>query len=93
MLCGKEPDGLYCECGVCPAATNEEFDKIHGGHNAGRACWAIAGTVCEGRVQDTLAKKYKKCGQCDFYTIVKQEEGDKLLPTIFLLKILDDEGK
>jgi hypothetical protein len=93
MLCGKEPEGTYCHCGVCPAATNNKFDRIHGGQNAGRACWVIADTVCQGRVQDTTAKKYRSCGQCDFYNIVKQEEGDSLLPTIFLLKILEDDGR
>ncbi len=91
MLCGREDGGTkVCEFGICPAATDSRFNEIHGGRNAGRACWVVAGTMCKGAVQGTYAKKYEShCGKCDFYHIVKKEEGDRLLATIFLLKVLE----
>lgn len=33
----------------------------------GRACWVVAGTFCEGRVQGTFAQKYEDCRKCEFY--------------------------
>ncbi len=33
----------------------------------GRICWAIAGTMCEGRVMGTYAEKIKECKNCPFY--------------------------
>ncbi len=33
----------------------------------GRACWAVAGTLCEGKVQGTFAQKLNDCHKCDFY--------------------------
>jgi hypothetical protein len=91
MVCGREIGGARVnELGLCPAAIDTRFNGIHGGRNAGRACWVVAGTLCKGTVQGTYAKKYKGyCWQCDFYTIVKKEECDRILPTIFLLNILE----
>jgi hypothetical protein len=74
------------ELGICPASTELSLDGIHGGKNAGRACWAVAGTMCEGVVQGTFALKYENCGLCDFYEKVKDEEGENLIPTVLILK-------
>ena len=35
--------------------------------NFGRACWAVAGTFCEGKVQGTFAQKYQNCKKCEFF--------------------------
>jgi signal transduction histidine kinase len=35
--------------------------------NFGRACWVVAGTFCEGKVQGTFAQKYQNCRRCDFF--------------------------
>jgi signal transduction histidine kinase len=35
--------------------------------NFGRACWAVAGTFCEGKVQGTFAQKYQSCSKCEFF--------------------------
>jgi len=59
----------------CPAATEFRLDEVHGGTNAGRACWVVAGTFCGGKVQGTFARKYETCEKCEFYRTVKQEEG------------------
>jgi hypothetical protein len=80
--CGRQPGGpKAAELGVCPAATAGS-SGTNGGNHAGRVCWALAGTLCGGKVQGTFAQKVANCIQCPFYLTVKQEEGSafKLLP-------------
>ena len=73
--CGREPGGAKVgELGVCVAATEARLDGVHGGANAGRACWVVSGSLCGGAVQGTFAAKYKACEQCEFYEQVFQEE-------------------
>ncbi len=84
-LCGREPSGENVgDMGTCPAANDERLDGTHGGENAGRACWALAGTMCGGEIQGTYAQKYGNCAICDFYSKVKMEEGSEyeFTPTI-----------
>ena len=89
MLCGREPDGKNVkELGVCPAATEELLEGIHDGSKAGRACWVVAGTFCEGVVQGTFAQKYRSCTDCLFYRQVMQEEGSGYQTSLVLLKML-----
>jgi len=84
--CGREAGGAKeRELGTCPAAITRELDGDHGGKNAGRACWIVAGTMCGGKVQGTFAKKYDNCEKCDFYRSVKQEEGTQYLLAPVLL--------
>lgn len=79
--CGREFGGINAkELGVCPAAIERKFDGIHCGHNAGRACWAITGTLCGNEIQGTFAKKLKSCVECDFYKAVKEEESNNFIP-------------
>lgn len=74
--CGRELGGKNAkEQGICPAAIYRKLDGVHGGRNAGRACWLVAGTMCTGRVQGTFAQEYKDCLKCDFYNLIKKEEG------------------
>jgi hypothetical protein len=76
MKCGREQGGtLAAKRRVCPAAVEEGLEGIHGGRNAGRACWVVAGTFCGGKVQGTFARKYRNCGRCNFYIKVRMEEG------------------
>jgi hypothetical protein len=85
--CGREPGGQHTEeFGVCPASLETTLDSIHGGKNAGRSCWVIAGTLCKGTVQGTFAQKYISCEQCDFYKTVKEEEKPKFMLAALLLK-------
>ncbi len=87
--CGREPGGEHeKELGVCPAATETRLDTIHGGKNAGRACWVIAGTMCSGHVQGSFAKKYLSCSTCDFYQLVETEVGKNYQLGTRLLKKL-----
>lgn len=89
MNCGREPSGknVY-EMGECPASTYDKLDGAHGGKNAGRVCWVVAGTMCGGEVVGSFARKYQDCRKCEFYQLVKQEEGDNFLITINLINWL-----
>jgi hypothetical protein len=73
--CGREPGGKKSsELGVCPATVHKDLDGIHGGKNAGRACWVVAGSLCGGKIQGTYATKLANCWRCDFMNSVKREE-------------------
>lgn len=84
-LCGREPGGERGDLGTCPAALEATLDGTHGGVNAGRACWIVAGTLCNGKVNGTFAAKYESCEQCDFFNLVKQEEGTEYIRSLYLL--------
>jgi hypothetical protein len=89
MGCGREPGGKNVNIfGECPAATDERLDELHGGKNAGRACWVVAGTFCEGKAQGTFAQKYQNCTTCDFFRQVKVEEGSDYKTSLIILKKL-----
>lgn len=76
MNCGREPGGKnVSSLGVCPAAEDVSADGLNGGRNGGRLCWAIAGTLCDGKIQGTFAEKRLLCFACDFFRHVKEEEG------------------
>jgi len=73
--CGREPGGASVhELGVCPAPTERKLDGVHGGTAAGRACWIVGGTLCNGKVQETFSRKYGSCIECEFYKVVRSEE-------------------
>jgi CRP-like cAMP-binding protein len=75
MRCQREPGGKKAvELGECIAATDSSFDGINLGRNAGRICWAVAGTCCKGKVQGTFAEKRESCTGCDFYQLVQEQE-------------------
>jgi hypothetical protein len=75
MRCGRGPGSTNGD--VCPAATETRLDGVHGGINAGRACWVIAGTLCVDVIASgKFARKMETCFNCDFYRLVRKEEGD-----------------
>ena len=78
--CGREPGGTRtADLGLCPAATNPAFYAINGGKNGGRACWVASGGAPDGEVSD-------ECRECDFYQLVRDQEGKAFRP---LREILD----
>jgi hypothetical protein len=87
--CGREPGGLKeKELGVCPATTDIRLDGVHSGKNSGRTCWVVAGTLCEGKVQGSFAKKETACTLCDFYkTVLMEEKNDFLMARELLDKL------
>jgi hypothetical protein len=87
--CGREPFGRNVkEQGVCPAAIETKLNGVHGGTNAGRACWVVAGTLCQGEVQGVFARKYMTCQECDFYKKVQQENYTDFEVSVSLLQRL-----
>jgi len=73
--CGREPGGAKeATLGTCAAAAQALADGIHCGKNGGRACWAISGTLCGGKVQGSFAEKVGACSECDFYKLVEKQE-------------------
>jgi hypothetical protein len=80
MRCGREPGGArVLELGVCPAATRKECDGFNRGVNAGRICWAVAGTLCDGKVAGKFATKIRTCMNCEFYSKVVKEDGPAII--------------
>ena len=89
-MCGRQPGGENVALlGVCPAVVEDRLDGTHGGKNAGRACWMIAGTFCRGKIQGLHAQKYRTCRECDFYQRVHLKEGVDIAPTGVLPDKLD----
>jgi len=79
MKCGRESGGERIgELCVCPAAvfTALPDGEYNNGKFLGRRCWRVAGTLCEDKVQGTFARKIENCRQCEFYKLVKEQEGD-----------------
>lgn len=92
MHCGRGPGGkMVAEKGVCPAAVEDSFDGINAGTNAGRVCWAVAGTCCGGKIQGTFAEKRGSCTSCKFYQTVQQEEGNLKKINRFLTILPENE--
>ena len=87
--CGRQLGGGNALLGLCPAATNVLLDGIHDGAYAGRACWIVEGTMCNGEVQGAFSQKIQCCGSCDFYVTVKTEEAGNLQMTHRLLKLAE----
>ncbi len=72
---GRKPGGKKAaELGICPSTVASDLDGTHGGKNAGRACWVVAGSLCGGKIQGTYAQKLNNCWRCDFMKSVKREE-------------------
>lgn len=85
--CGREPFGANSnELGVCPATKEARAHQINDGKYGGRSCWVIAGTLCGGKEQGTFAQKLHNCLQCDFYILVRQEEGKDFMPSKDILQ-------
>jgi hypothetical protein len=87
--CGRQPGGAKVgELGVCPVATEARVHGLNDGQNGGRACWVVSETLCGGKVQGSFATKAAKCMQCDFYALVKGEQGAAFVSSTALLKAL-----
>jgi len=87
--CGREPGGQHeKDLGVCPVTLEVRLDEAHGGKNAGRSCWVVAGTLCKGELQGTFAQKYRNCEVCEFYKQVKREEAHQFVLSAVLLSKL-----
>lgn len=91
--CGREPGGEKAvELGICPAASDTSYDGINKGKNAGRFCWAVAGTFCEDSVQGTFADKRESCTKCNFFKLVRMDEGLAKQNKKFLRFLFREDG-
>jgi hypothetical protein len=72
MACSRGPD---CSQSPCPAATDRNSDGVNGGFNGGRFCWAVAGTYCGGETHCAHATEHDSCFDCEFFKLVKSQEG------------------
>lgn len=89
MECGREPGGENASTlGVCPAAAEEKLDGVHGGVNAGRACWVIAGTFCNCELPGVFTDKNASCAECEFYKLVRQQEYPEFISSARLQEML-----
>lgn len=74
--CGRGPDRNDTkDIGVCPAATDISSNGINGGRNAGRICWDVLHTLCDGKAQNNSSQKAVSCVSCDVFNRVRAEEG------------------
>jgi len=88
--CGREPGGeKVAELGVCPAAIETRTNDVNSGKNGGRSCWAISGTMCEGKVQGSYAVKIGNCLNCEFYQKVQREEKPRFETSVKILERLN----
>lgn len=89
--CGRGPNGPNVnKQGLCPAARETRLHGVHGGINAGRACWVVAGTFCGGEAQGIFAQKYMTCQDCDFYKKVQRENFRNFQVSFTLLRRLQE---
>jgi len=66
--CGREPGGKnVADKGICVAASEK----------MGHSCWAIAGTLCKGKVQGTVAQKIGFCTNCEVHMLYNRSQGKR----------------
>jgi two-component system NtrC family sensor kinase len=72
----EAPPGPACwEALRCGRAGEDVPDPCPAWPHFGRACWAVAGTLCEGKVRGTQASVLGDCGDCGFFreTVLKED--------------------
>lgn len=87
--CGHELGGVNSQKpGVCPCAMEARLNGAHQGKWAGRACWVVSSTLCNGARQGRFGEKYGTCVTCGFYRQVRLEEGlHYILPPVLLERL------
>jgi hypothetical protein len=80
MNCGRETGGQNVDTlGACPVSQSIRYDGVNGGNFAGRFCWFLAGTFCNGEIQGTFANKIGDCLMCPFFLEVERQEAQNLI--------------
>ncbi len=67
------------ECGREKGGCNEEElgECIASKKRLGHSCWAIAGTLCDGKASGTYAQKIEYCVFCEVYRLYNRNFGIK----------------
>ncbi|MBN1268197.1 MAG: hypothetical protein JXB04_01300 [Kiritimatiellae bacterium] len=60
---------------MCPAAADTKLHGKNRGANGGRYCWRVPDTLRDGKPQGSFGQKLPVCSRCEFYLLVKAEEG------------------
>ena len=80
--CGREQDGAkMSELGICAVAAATYLNGLHGGRNGGRACWMLSSGQDGRQVKGTVSAILGNGMKCEFFQIVKAEEGINLEST------------
>ena len=61
----------FMKCG------KDNTDECPAYPKAGRICYLVAGTMCEGSVQGMYALKIHNCRECDFYKTIVVERATR----------------
>ncbi|MDF1562814.1 MAG: hypothetical protein P1V51_07210 [Deltaproteobacteria bacterium] len=86
--CGREIGGeRAARLGVCPAAMETRLNGINRGRNAGRACWAVAGTFC-GSESTGQPGPDQGCEKCEVYSRVQAEEAHRFVGSALVLALI-----
>ncbi|MGD0112744.1 MAG: GAF domain-containing sensor histidine kinase [Armatimonadota bacterium] len=68
--CGRGPTSVE----PCPTALDLTSTGVNGGVNAGRICWTVPGTSCDGKPHGDFVDKQDICLNCAFFHRVREEE-------------------
>ncbi len=92
MNCQRQPGGEKVEeLGTCPATLPNKYDSFNKGKHGGRFCWAIAGTLCVGKLEGAAyIDKLGNCIHCKFLEQVSEEEAQDF---VLFPKILNKDYK
>ena len=95
MGCGRQPGGaLEAEFGPCPVGLAFDLDGLNHGHNGGRICWCVAGTLCDQNPRGTLVRADLACHECRFFRRVQDEEGSlDFVITVARCRTATQEGR
>ena len=55
---------------------NELGECIASKEGMGYSCWAVAGTLCDGKIQGATAQKIVYCTSCEVYQIYNRSKGE-----------------
>ncbi len=55
---------------------NELGECIASKEGMGHSCWAVAGTLCGGKIQGATAQKIVYCTSCEVYQIYNRSNGE-----------------
>ncbi len=91
IQCGKEVGGKNLNGGPpCPASLELRLHGSNDGFNGGRACWVVENTHTTSDFGGVFTNKLAVCKQCEFYQLVHEEQGERIIPLIDLFdKIMD----
>ena len=90
--CGRQPGGEKSgELGICNVSVEQLTHGVNNGINGGRACWAVKRKFnANADVQCSCDRDQQldNCLQCEFYSTVREEEGDHFVPATKILALL-----